>query len=108
MTVYVDGAIHRKGRYRWCHMWSDDLAELHALAQALGKARSSFQAPPRAQWRHYDLHERDRERALVMGAVETDRYGAVEHVARLAGDVATLARIEALRERKALAAAAGS
>ncbi len=100
MTVFVDPAIHRKGRYRWCHMWSDDLAELHAFAQGLGKSRSSFQAPPRAQWRHYDLHERDRERALAMGAVASDRYGAVEHVARLAGDLDRLARIEALRARK--------
>ena len=52
-----------RGR-RWCHLVSDhDLSELHALAEAVGKPRRSFQGD------HYDLDEDGRARAIALGAV---------------------------------------
>jgi hypothetical protein len=52
-----------RGR-RWCHLVSDrDLDELHAMADAVGVPRRSFQGD------HYDLHEDARARALALGAV---------------------------------------
>ena len=80
-------------------MWSEDVSELHAFAASIGLSRSWYQTPPRAQWRHYDLTAERRAKAVASGAVETDRYGAVEHVARTRGDLETLARIERLRNR---------
>jgi hypothetical protein len=48
----------------WCHLVSDrDLDELHAMADAVGVPRRSFQGD------HYDLHEDARTEALALGAV---------------------------------------
>ncbi len=54
--------------HRWCHLWSDDLDALHAMAAALGIRREWFQDRP--GFPHYDLPPFRRERALALGAVE--------------------------------------
>jgi hypothetical protein len=67
MTVYVDGMIHHRSGY-WCHMWSDDLDELHALANKIGLKRHWFQDNPIHP--HYDLVMSKRRLAIQNGAVE--------------------------------------
>lgn len=54
--------------HRWCHLWSDDLDALHAMATALGIRREWFQDRP--GFPHYDLPPFRREHALSLGAVE--------------------------------------
>ncbi|MHB1132047.1 MAG: DUF4031 domain-containing protein [Chloroflexota bacterium] len=61
------------GHREWCHMMTDDLrvsglAELHAMAHAIGVRREFFQWHPRLP--HYDLTPARRRLALVHGAVE--------------------------------------
>lgn len=100
MTVYVDPPIHRYGRMIMCHMWADSLAELIAMADAIGVARRWLQEPPKASWVHFDVCKAKRAEAIARGAIETDLYGPLEHVANLNGNDALLARIARLREMK--------
>ncbi len=79
-AVYVDRLrVHRSRTepartageqfgHRWCHLWSDDLNALHAMAAALGMRRECFQERP--GFPHYDLPPFRRERALALGAAE--------------------------------------
>lgn len=97
--VYVDQPIFPWRGRMWCHMWSTDLDALHGMARRIGMRREWFQGPPKATWLHYDVTAERRARAIGLGAVVTDKYGAREHVARMQGDVAMLERIEALRAR---------
>ncbi|MBN7755509.1 DUF4031 domain-containing protein [Nitratireductor aquimarinus] len=83
MAVYVDRARHRFGRYRMCHMWSTSRDELFAMADLIGVQRKWFQRPPMASWEHFDITQTKRALAVSAGAIETDKYGPVEHVARL-------------------------
>ena len=77
MTVYVDPPIvygRRVGPHPpdtpWCHMWADDLEELHAMAEAIGMQRAWFQ--DRKELPHYDLVPSRRAAAVARGAVEVD------------------------------------
>src|SRR5262245_18662409 len=70
MTVYVDKAIFPWKGKKWCHLFADTDAELHAFARRLGLRRSWFQEPPKASWRHYDITAAKRVRAIELGAVE--------------------------------------
>lgn len=118
MTVYVDEARHPFGRYIMCHMWADTLDELLAMADRIGVQRKRLQQPPKASWLHFDIAKSKRRLAIAAGAVETDRFGPVEHVARLdiaSGDPARIARgekrlgqIAAARGQRAEAPEAGS
>lgn len=101
MTVYVDNARHRYGRMIMCHLWADTDAEMHAMIDAIGMDRSWHQRPPKASWSHYDVSLAKKRLALLRGAVLTDRYGPLEHVARQKGDTATLATIAKRRAMKA-------
>lgn len=99
MSVYVDDMRAPFGRMGMCHMWADTLDELLAMADRIGVQRKWLQQPPRASWVHFDIALGKRALAVKAGAIETDKYGPVIHVARLAGDLAKVARIEALRAR---------
>jgi hypothetical protein len=78
-------------------MWADTVEELHKEAAALGLRRAWFQQPPKASWEHYDVSLSVKAQAIARGAVLTDKYGPVEHVARLRGDTKTLKRIKVCR-----------
>ncbi|MCW3784429.1 DUF4031 domain-containing protein [Defluviimonas salinarum] len=99
MTVYVDDVRHRYGRMVMCHMWADSHEELLAMADRIGLARRWLQEPPKASWVHFDVSLMLKARAIAAGAVLTDRYGPVEHVARLRGDAAKIAQVARLRAR---------
>lgn len=99
MTVYVDDVRHRYGRMIMCHMWSESLEELLGMADRIGLQRRWLQTPPKASWVHFDISLALKARAIAAGAVLTDRYGPVEHVARLRGDLPKLARIAEIRAR---------
>lgn len=74
MTVYVDRlqnyAKHPTATYLRCHMWSDELHELQAMADAIGLKRSWIQVRPTEPKYHYDLSPIKRNLALWHGAVE--------------------------------------
>ncbi len=97
MTVYVDDVRHRFGRMVMCHMWADTLDELLAMADRVGVARKWLQQPPKASWVHFDIALSKKALAIDAGAVLTDRYGPVEHVARQRGDQAKLDAIARIR-----------
>jgi hypothetical protein len=105
MTVYVDDVEHAFGRMTMCHMWTDGpLEELLAFADRIGVARKWLQQPPKASWVHFDIAKSKKALALHWGAVLTDRYGPVEHCARL--DVASGDPKRVERGRRRLAAVA--
>lgn len=91
MTVYVDSMEAAFGRMVMCHMWADTDAELLAMADAIGVARKWIQGHPflsfgkhrDASWVHFDIAKSKRAQAVKLGAVETDRYGPMEHTAKL-------------------------
>ena len=100
MAVYVDDVRHPYAGMKMCHMWADSLDELLAMADCIGVARRWLQQPPKASWIHFDIALSKKALALKAGAILTDRYGPVEHVARLAGDTKKLemvARCRAVR-----------
>jgi hypothetical protein len=79
MTIYVDPLFEWPAfGYRWWfHMTTDedDLTALHAMAQKIGIQRRHFQNKPNHP--HYDgtgrtweLAEKRRQHAIVLGAVE--------------------------------------
>lgn len=103
MTVYVDDVKHKFGNMLMCHMWADTEAELLAMADRIGVQRKWIQGHPtlsfgkhrNASWVHFDIAQSKRTLAIRHGAVLTDKYGPVEHVARLMlthSDPATVAR----------------
>lgn len=111
MTVYVDAVRHPYGRMIMCHMSADTADELHAMADAIGVAHRWFQKPPKASWEHYDISLSREADAIRRGAVLTDRFAPVEHLARLdiaSGDrgrlvrgVRQMARVSESRARRA-------
>ncbi|NEV79292.1 DUF4031 domain-containing protein [Rhodopseudomonas sp. BR0C11] len=100
MTVYVDNVRHRYGRMVMCHMWADSIDELMAMVDRIGVQRKWLQVPPQASWMHFDISLAKKAEAIKAGAVLTDRYGPLEHVARLKGDQAMLDRIAAARAKR--------
>lgn len=90
MAVYVDDVRLPFGRMVMCHMWADSLEELLAMADAIGVARRWLQQPPRASWVHFDISLGMKAKALERGATLTDRFGPMEHTARLRGETAKL------------------
>jgi hypothetical protein len=61
-------------------MFSDDIEELHGLAERIGLKRSWFQLKPKPNGRgfpHYDLTGAKRAQALHAGAVSVERDEAV-------------------------------
>lgn len=82
-----------------CHMWADSRAELVAFVSSIGLDTRWIQEPPRASWIHFDVSLGYKAKALAAGAIQTDKYGPLEHVARLKGDIEKLARIARLRQK---------
>lgn len=83
MPVYVDDQRATYGRMIMCHMVADSLAELHAMADALGLARRWFQCPPRVRLPHYDVSLAFRARAVRLGALEISRRQTIVIARRL-------------------------
>lgn len=91
MAVYVDSARIPFRRMIMCHMWADSLHELCEMADKIGLQRKWIQGHPvlshgkakRASWVHFDIALRTRAKAVKAGAIETDKYGPVEHIAKL-------------------------
>ena len=76
MSVYVDPLCNFGWQYGpSCHLWADSVEELHEFAGRLGMPRAWFQAE--AYLPHYDLTERRRLLAVMLGAVELDRRASV-------------------------------
>lgn len=92
MTVYVDDVRHRFGNMIMCHLWADTLDELLTMVDRIGVQRKWIQGHPTlsfgkhrsASWIHFDISLSKKAEAVRYGAVLTDRYGPVEHTARLA------------------------
>lgn len=125
MTVFVDDMRAPFGRMVMCHCWAGrdvDLGfgrsgyevavdELLAMMDIIGVSRKWIQGHPtlsfgkhrNASWVHFDISLGKRALAVKAGAVETDRYGPLEHEARLLGNGDRLATIADLRARRALA-----
>lgn len=97
MSVYVDDVRLPYGRMVMCHMWADSLDELLTMADRIGVARRWLQQPPKARWTHFDISLGKKELALRHGAILTDKYGPVEHFARLRGDERKLEQIAQCR-----------
>lgn len=93
MTVYVDDVRHKFGRMVMCHMWADSHDELLAMATRIGINPKWLQQPPKASWVHFDISLGKKQLALNAGAILTDKYGPVEHLARLRCDAAKLEQI---------------
>ena len=77
MAVRVDALVKHGGR-PWCHMFSDtdDMEELHAMADKIGLKRKWFQDKQKLP--HYDLTAYKRALAIVHGAKEATRSEVVE------------------------------
>lgn len=104
--VYVDEAIHAWRGRMWCHMFSEDLEVLHAIAARIGLRRDWFQKPPKASWPHYDLTAEKRFHAIQLGALVADRYRTLEVAWTLQGRMTPEreARLAELRSRRQPAA----
>ena len=105
MAVYVDDVRHPYRGMIMCHMWADSLEELMAMADRIGLDRKWFQSPPKASWEHFDISIGMKRAAIRNGAILTDRFAPLEHVARARGDMRLLERIRASRQRQAAAGA---
>lgn len=77
MSVYVDSIreypremIKSRARHvgtKWCHMWADNVEELHNMAARIGMKRTWFQ--DKKNHKHYDLVPSKRALAVKYGAV---------------------------------------
>lgn len=102
MAVYVDDVRHRFGRMVMCHLWADSLEELLAMVDRIGVQRKWIQGHPdlsfgkhrTASWVHFDISLKMKAKAMAAGAILTDKYGPLEHTAKL--DIASdnSARVE--------------
>ena len=99
--VYVDDAdIPYKGMVM-SHCWADNLSELLAMMDKIGVNRKWIQGHPtlslpefrKASWVHFDISLGKKKMALRYGAVLTDRFGPLEHVARITGNRAMTRRV---------------
>lgn len=118
MSVYVDDMAAAFGNMVMCHMWADSDEELLAMADKIGVQRKwiqghetlSFGKHKNASWIHFDIAKSKRALAIKYGAIQTDRFGPLEHTANLlvaSGDPARiaigekrLAMVQECRERR--------
>ena len=91
MACYVDDVRHEFGRMVMCHLWADTDTELLAMADRIGVQRKWIQGHPtlsqprfrKASWVHFDIALAKKAKAIAAGAILTDLFGPVEHVAKL-------------------------
>ena len=91
MAVYVDDMEAPYGNMIMCHMWADTDEELLTMADKISVQRKwiqghqtlSLERYKKASWVHFDIARSKRVLAIQNGAIETDRYGALEHTAKL-------------------------
>lgn len=95
MTVFVDDVRHKFRHMTMCHMWADTIDELLAMARRIGVQAKWLQEPPKASWVHFDIALGKKELALKYGAVLTDKYGPLEHLAKLNIACGEPARVDA-------------
>jgi hypothetical protein len=100
MACYVDDVRLPFRNMVMCHMWADTLPELLAMARKIGVQEKWLQKPPKASWVHFDISVGKKELALKYGAILTDKYGPVEHVAKLEWNGEKLAQIQKIREKE--------
>lgn len=108
MAVFVDDMKAPFGNMVMCHMWADTDAELLAMADRIGVQRKwiqghstlSFGKHRNASWVHFDIAQSKRTLAVKHGAIQTDRYGPLEHEAKL--DIASGNPARVARGRKRL------
>ena len=95
MAVYVDPAVWPYRNMIMAHMWADGpdwLNELMTMADTIKVQRKWIQGHPilslpqyrSASWVHFDIASGKRELAIKNGAIATDRWGCIEHTAKLA------------------------
>lgn len=95
MTLYVDDVRHKFRHMTMCHMWADTLDELLGMARRIGVQAKWLQQPPKASWVHFDISLGKKDLARKYGAVLTDKYGPLEHLAKLdaaSGEAERIAR----------------
>lgn len=69
--VYVDFPFTLDPRFKdYCHLFADDVTELHVFAKRLGLRREWFQVSQgmSGKFPHYDISPNKRRLALQMGA----------------------------------------
>lgn len=98
MAVYVDDVRHTFGRMIMCHCWADTEEELFAMMRRIGVNTKWVQRPPKASWLHFDISLAMKARAIEAGAVLTDRYGPLLHVAKLTGNRRMMRRVWRARQ----------
>lgn len=81
MPCYVDDVRHQFRNMVMCHLWADSRDELFHMVDLIGVPRKWFQCPPKASWEHFDISISKKKLALQHGAILTDKYGPVMHVA---------------------------
>ena len=82
MTIYVDRIQTHGNKGEWCHMWTDDFAnldKLHQFADSIGLKRKWFQSAPNSM-PHYDLRPSKRKQAIEKGARHVVREVLVYHI----------------------------
>jgi len=112
VSVYVDDVEHGFGRMKMCHLWADSLPELLEMVDAIGVQRKWIQGHPElsfgkhksASWVHFDIAKAKKSLAISAGAILTDRYGPLEHCAKLDIESGVEARMERGRKRLAMLA----
>jgi hypothetical protein len=68
--IYVDEIRDYGPKGKWCHMWGDDIDELHHFARGLGLRRDWLHLSRgiTGDFHHFDLRPSKRELALQRGA----------------------------------------
>lgn len=105
MSVYVDDVRHPFGRMIMCHLWADSDAELLAMVDKIGVQRKWIQGHPQlsfgkhrnASFVHFDISLDKKAAAIRHGAILTDKYGPVEHTAKLRGNFHMLEMVNQCR-----------
>ena len=69
--IYVDELNYQKpnGKKKYCHMFADDLIQLEAFAELIGRKRAWFHKMRVPELCHYDLDQKFRESAIENGAI---------------------------------------